>query len=119
MKRDEEPWDYEISVKSGPGGVTVGKRVSIQRLCFQLQQILQQDQRPVIDKTGLPGYYDFTLSFRPVLPPGFNTDNIRPEILDRPSIFDAVRQQLGLRLTAQKGPADFYAVEHVEKPDSN
>jgi uncharacterized protein (TIGR03435 family) len=35
---------------------------------------------------------------------------------DRPSIFDAVRQQLGLKLEPQKGPVDFYAVEHVEKP---
>jgi len=119
MKRHEEPWDFEISVKAGPGGITIGKRVSIQRLCFQLQQILQQDQRPVIDKTGLPGYYDFTLSFVPELPPGFDKANLPPALLDRPSIFDAVRQQLGLRLEAQKGPVEYYAVEHVEKPAGN
>jgi uncharacterized protein (TIGR03435 family) len=119
MVRDEEPWDFEISIKGGPGGVTVGKRVSLQRLCFQLQQILQQDERPVIDQTGLPGYYDFTLSFRPQLPPGFNTDSLPPGLMDRPSIFDAVKQQLGLRLEAQKGPMEYYAVEHAEKPVDN
>jgi uncharacterized protein (TIGR03435 family) len=53
MKRNEAPSDYEISVKQGPGGVTIGKRVSIQRLCYQLEQILQRDERPVIDKTEL------------------------------------------------------------------
>jgi uncharacterized protein (TIGR03435 family) len=37
-------------------------------------------------------------------------------IRDRPSIFDALRQQLGLKLEAQKGPVDYYVVEHVEKP---
>jgi uncharacterized protein (TIGR03435 family) len=115
MKRDEEPWDFDISIKGGPGGVTLGKRVPIQRLCFQLQQILQRDDRPVIDKTGLPGYYDFTLSYRPELPPGFDPSNIPQEILDRSSIFDAVRQQLGLKLEAQKGPIEYYFVESVEK----
>jgi uncharacterized protein (TIGR03435 family) len=119
MKRDEDPWDFEISVKSGPGGVTIGKRVSIQRLCFQLQQILQRDERPVIDKTGLPGYYDFTLSFLPELPLDFDKSKLPPEWLDRPSLFDAVRQQLGLKLEAQKGPIEYYVVEQVEKPAPN
>ena len=115
MKRNEAPWDFEVSVKSGPGGVTIGKRVSIQRLCYQLEQILQRDERLVIDKTGLPGYYDFTLAFLPELPPGFNEDNLPQAMRDRPSIFDALKLQLGLKLEAQKGPVDYYVVEHVEK----
>jgi uncharacterized protein (TIGR03435 family) len=116
MTVDDKPWDFDISIKGGPGNVTIGKRVPIKRLCFQLQQILQRDGRPVIDKTGLPGYYDFTLSFLPELPPGFDKEQLPAEMRDRPSIFDAVRQQLGLKLEAQKGPVEYYAVEHVEKP---
>ena len=119
MPRNEEPWDFEIAIKNGPGGTTVGKRVSMQRLCWQLQQILQQDQRPVIDKTGLPGYYDFTLAFLPELPPGFDKSRLPAEMLDRPSIFDAVKQQLGLRLDAQKGPVEFFVVEGAERPADN
>jgi uncharacterized protein (TIGR03435 family) len=115
MKRDEEPWDFDVSIKGGPGGILIGKRVPIQRLCFQLQQILQRDSRPVIDKTGLPGYYDFTLGYRPELPPGFDSSNIPQEILDRPSIYDAVREQLGLKLEAQKGPVEYYVIESAEK----
>jgi uncharacterized protein (TIGR03435 family) len=116
MKLNEAPWDFEVSVKPGPDGVTVGKRVSIQRLCYQLQAILQRDERPVIDKTGLTGYYDFTLAFLPELPPGFSKDNLPEAMRDRPSIFDALRQQLGLKLEAQKGPVEYYVVEHAEKP---
>jgi uncharacterized protein (TIGR03435 family) len=116
MTVDDKPWDFDISIKPGPGGVWIGKRVPIQRLCFQLQQFLQRDERQVIDKTGLTGYYDFTLAFLPELPPGFNKENLPPEMLERPSIFDAVKQQLGLRLEAQKGPVEYYVVEHVEKP---
>ena len=116
MKLNEAPWDFDISIKPGPGGVTTGKRVPIQRLCFQLQQYLQRDERPVIDKTGLTGYYDFTLAFLPELPPGFNKENLPPAMLDLPSLFDALRQQLGLKLEAQKGPVDYYVIELVEKP---
>ena len=119
MKPDTDPWDFEVSVKGGPGGVTIGKRVSLQRLCWQLQTILQQDERPVIDRTGLPGYYDFTLSFLPELPPGFDKEKLPPEMLDRPSIFDAVKQQLGLKLEAQKGPMEYYVIERAEKPQEN
>ncbi len=116
MKLNKAPWNFEAPVKPGPGGVTIGKRVSIQRLCYQLETILQRDGRPVIDKTGLTGYYDFTLAFLPELPPGFDKESLPAEMRDRPSIFDAVKQQLGLKLEAQKGPVDYYAVEHGEKP---
>jgi uncharacterized protein (TIGR03435 family) len=91
MKLNEAPWDFEVSVKSGPGGVTTGKRVSIQRFCCQLEQILQRDERPMIDRTGLPGYYDFTLAFLPELPPGFNKDDLPGALRDRPSIFEALK----------------------------
>jgi uncharacterized protein (TIGR03435 family) len=39
------------------------------------------------------------------------------EFLDRPTIFDALRAQLGLKLEAQKGPVEYYVIDHVEKPD--
>jgi uncharacterized protein (TIGR03435 family) len=119
MKVNESPEDYEIPVLGGPGGVTVGKRVGMDRLCFTLGSFLQNAERPVIDKTGLTGYYDFTLSFLPELPPGFNKDNLPPEMLARPSLFEAVKSQLGLRLEATKGPVAYYVVEHVEKPAGN
>lgn len=116
MKANESPEDYEIPVQGGPGGVTVGKRVSMQRLCFDLGQFLQANERPVIDKTGLKGYYDFTLSFMPELPPGFDKERLPPEMLNRPSLFEALRTQLGLKLEPQNGPVDYYVIDHVEKP---
>jgi uncharacterized protein (TIGR03435 family) len=78
-----------------------------------------RDERRVIDKTGLTGNYDFTLSFLPELPPDFNKDNLPAGLLDRPTIFDALKQQLGLKLEAQKGPVEYYVIDHVEKPAGN
>jgi uncharacterized protein (TIGR03435 family) len=118
MKVNESPEDFEIPIQGGPGGVTVGKRVGMERLCFQLGSFLQNNERPVIDKTGLMGYYDFTLSFLPELPPGFDKDKLPAEMLNRPSLFEAVKSQLGLKLEAQKGPVDYYVIEHAEKPEN-
>ena len=61
----------------------------------------------VIDKTGLSGKYDFTLSYE-LAPKG---------AADTPvlSIFDAVQQQLGLRLVDAKAPFDVIVVDHAER----
>ncbi len=88
-------------------------------LCWWLGSQLQHDERPVIDQTGLSGYYDFTLSFAPELPPGVDPDKLPPEFADRPSLIEAVREQLGLKLTPQRGPVPYYVIDHVEKPSAN
>jgi len=36
---------------------------------WTLGQILQHDERPVVDLTSLTGFYDFTLSYLPQKPP--------------------------------------------------
>jgi uncharacterized protein (TIGR03435 family) len=119
MKGNNSPQDFEIPIQGGPGGVTIGKRVPMEYLCYRLPQMLRNEDRPVIDKTGLTGYYDFTLSFMPELPPGFDRGNLPPEFLDRPNIFDALRQQLGLKLEPQKGPVTYFVIDYVEKPAGN
>jgi len=119
MKINESKQDFEIPIQGGPGGVLIGKRVPMQYFCWTLGQMLQRDERPVIDKTGLDKYYDFTLSFAPELPPDFPKENLPTGFLDRPSIFDALRQQLGLKLEAQKGPVEYYVIDHVERPAGN
>jgi len=116
MTLNTSPQDFEIPIRGGPGGAVNGKRVPMNYFAWWLGQVLQQEQRPVIDKTGLDKFYDFQLAFMPELPPGFNRDNLPPEMLDRPSIFDALKQQLGLRLEPQRGPIEYYVIDHAEKP---
>jgi uncharacterized protein (TIGR03435 family) len=76
---------------------------------------LQNDERPVVDQTGLTGAYDFTLSFRPQLPPDATTD----EQDNRPTIFDALRDELGLELIPKKGPVEYLVIDHIERPSEN
>lgn len=64
--------------------------------------------RPVVDKTGLDGVFDFELNWAPESSAEKNADA-------GPSIFAALQEQLGLRLEAQKGPVEVLVVDHVEK----
>jgi uncharacterized protein (TIGR03435 family) len=119
MKVNESDQDFKIPITPGADNVAVGKRVPMQYLCWWLGGQLQSDQRPVINKTGLDKNYDFTLSFAPELPPNFPKENLPPGLLDRPSLFDALKEQLGLKLEAEKGPVEYYVIDHVEKPSAN
>ena len=78
--------------------------------------------RPVIDETNLKGGYDFTLAYTRELPPGLPEGamlNGAPIDTSGPSIYEAVRQQLGLRLESKKGPAPIIVIDHIEKPTEN
>jgi uncharacterized protein (TIGR03435 family) len=118
MKVNEGPQDYKIPVNFTPEGA-VGVRVPMPYFCWWLGQQLQNNGRPVVDLTGLKQNYDFTLTYRPERPPDASLDNLPPEIRDRPSLFDALKQQLGLKLQPQKGPIDYYVIDHIDRPSDN
>jgi bla regulator protein BlaR1 len=69
--------------------------------------------RPVIDRTGLTDYYDYTLKWMPepgIGPPGPPVDP------DAPSVFTAVQEQLGLKLESARGPVEVVVIDRLEKP---
>ena len=107
--------DRNIPIVTSPNHESVGSRVPMNYLCFWLGQNLQSDQRQVVDRTGLTGTFDFKLSFRAQLPP----DALSSELENLPSIFAAVRDQLGLVLTPQRGPVETLVIDHVERPSEN
>ena len=77
--------------------------------------------RPVIDKTGLSGRYDFDLEFTPDESQFGGAFGKRPGNDDsaKPGLFAAIQQQLGLRLEATRGPVEALVVDHVERPSDN
>ena len=68
---------------------------------------------PVIDKTGLTGVYDFELSWNP------DEGKPRGELDSRPSIFTALKDQMGLKLKRDKGPVEMVVVDSAEKASEN
>jgi uncharacterized protein (TIGR03435 family) len=76
--------------------------------------------RPVLDKTGLSGNFDFTLKFATARPGPDETLNGRPwPDSDLPFLFEAIQQQLGLKLESGKGPVEVIVIDHVERPSGN
>lgn len=80
----------------------------------------------VTDATGLMGKYDYTIHWsrsatRGVRAAPPSPDGASPALEpDGPSLFDALREQLGLKLEPRKGPVQVLAVDHVEtKPTEN
>ena len=71
--------------------------------------------RPVIDKTGLRGKFDFELSWVADLTLAAGTPDPGADV-SGPSIFTALQEQLGLRLDSQKGPIEMFLIDHAEKP---
>ncbi len=122
MKRNSQPQDYSFPITFSGNGIMHGVRVPMPYFCWTLGQILQGDQRPVVDPTdltGLTGFYDFTLTYLPLNVPQQAQDTVPQETLDCPSLFDALKQQLGLRLTARKAPVQYFIIDHIERPTAN
>jgi uncharacterized protein (TIGR03435 family) len=65
-------------------------------------------ERVVIDETGLQGAFDVTLEW--------SRDQ---DGQDRPSIFGAVQEELGLRLEPSRAAIDVLVIDHIEKPTAD
>lgn len=89
-------------------GITAntGRRVPVQKLADELSNVLSTF---VDDRTGLPGdyYWGFTFQQPDYLPSG--------ALELAPSVFDAIRDSLGLTLEKAKRPVEFLVVDHLEK----
>jgi uncharacterized protein (TIGR03435 family) len=104
-----------------PKAHTVARAQPISHLTTLLTNQLN---RPVLDKTGLTGRYDYSLDFAvrstggvPVPPaaPGAAPDPDAP-----PDLTAAIQQQLGLRLVAAKAKLDVIVIDKLEKlPTAN
>jgi uncharacterized protein (TIGR03435 family) len=97
----------------GPTGQVRQNWVFGQRTVAQLAQMLSMfTGRRTVDKTGLTGKYDFTLSFEPQ-----QSSPSAAAVPDAPglTVFDAVVQQLGLRLVDAKDPFDIVVIDRGER----
>lgn len=75
--------------------------------------------KPVVDRTGLTGTFDWELE----LPPGIITLIPKPPNPDDPPkgtpFLDAVRKQLGLKLERSRADVRTFVIDHIEQPSGN
>ncbi len=98
------------------GGISIHNRnlvatgISMSRFADSLSY---QVKRIVIDKTGLAGNYNLTLSWAP------DDGTPQPPDATLPSIFTALQEQLGLKLEPSKAPLEAFIVDHAEIPSED
>jgi uncharacterized protein (TIGR03435 family) len=94
-------------------GLLSYERLSMRALAGLLSRLLRE---PVVDRTGLAGSYDVNLEWAPYDPDAA----VAADAPERPDIFRALEEQLGLRLEMAKTPIDVLVVDHAVKvPLSN
>jgi uncharacterized protein (TIGR03435 family) len=82
--------------------------------------------KPVVDQTGLTDKYDFHLKWTPdesqfaqfrgagvTVPPSTDDPNAPP------SLYTAIQEQIGIKITPGKAQDDVIVIDHVEKPSAN
>jgi uncharacterized protein (TIGR03435 family) len=99
------------------GATATGRNVPVTVLAEEFQDMVLR--RPVLDKTGLMGNFDFDLVWRPEPKPSGSADASAPVDLNLPDIFTAFREQLGLKLDSRKEPAKVIVVDGATKPSEN
>jgi uncharacterized protein (TIGR03435 family) len=101
-------------------GHLAGTRVTMDVLAAVLSK---QFERDVLNRTGLPGKYDFQLDWMPDSGPCPAADGqvaaAAAGASGLPSIHSAVQEQLGLRLESARGPVDILVIDLVERPTGN
>jgi len=119
---------FKLGRYAGGRGELVGQGLSMAKLL----RLLSEDilNRSVIDSTGLTGNYDFTLEWKigdESQGPMFKETEDHPQVtgstslpeFSRPSFFNAIQEQLGLKLESQNSPGVVLVIDHVEKPSEN
>jgi uncharacterized protein (TIGR03435 family) len=111
----------------GPNDSNVGvmdmQPATLDDLCEALARVVG---RPVVNRTGIAGTFAIYVEFAVdpgtpgVVPP---PDAPRPPASDdlpsAPSIFSAIQEQLGLKLSSTRGPSEVLIIDRVERPSEN
>ncbi|HUK30535.1 MAG TPA: TIGR03435 family protein, partial [Candidatus Acidoferrum sp.] len=124
--------DYVSTRGANQQTTLIGQAASMTTLAAYLSQwalsSAGENARPVLDRTGLTGRYDFEVPYSvhytmmvspsadaPAGTPPITSDGFTPG----PSLFKALEISLGLKMESGKGPVPVFVIDHVEKPSAN
>jgi uncharacterized protein (TIGR03435 family) len=98
------------------GGRIIGKKSTMSGMAKMLVIFLK---RPVIDQTGLKGYYDFDAKWRAPESPDGQPPAQTFGAAAGGLLISTLQDQFGLRVTNGAGPVKYWVVDHVEPPTEN
>jgi uncharacterized protein (TIGR03435 family) len=112
VKFERSAAEAKFTSQTSMAGRTVVRMVNTQMTMEKLASMLGgYAGRPVYNKTNLDGDYDFTLQFATV-----NLADAGDAPAEGPSLFTALREQLGLKLEPALAPFDTVVIDHAERP---
>ncbi len=103
---------------SGTKGLTWGsRRVSMQQVANDLGAAPTTNlDRPVVDKTGLSGNFDFVMTY---VPTSTFAKGDAESADSGPTFLEALKDQLGLKLESTTGSVTTLVIDHIEEPTPN
>jgi uncharacterized protein (TIGR03435 family) len=108
-----------VAVDTPHGAIMLAARNTTMKQIATFVSSLGQLDRPVVDKTGLSGRFDFTLEYtrerRGARPP----QDVQPDDFQVTTLQEALHDQLGLKLKATQAPLDTLIVDQAERPSEN
>ncbi len=109
-----EKGDAQGAKTNNGRGEIVARNATMDRFAEILSR---QIDLPVVNHTGLEGVFNLKLQWTPE-----NASPAKPAdgaVIEGPSLFTAIQEQIGLRLHAQKVPVEVLVIDRVEKPSEN
>ncbi len=100
----------------GPGEAQ-GSAITMDLVAWVISGMPEADGRVVVNKTNMPGEYDWKLRWTPQSNSATAGAGTTAEA--GPTLFTALQEQLGLKLESQKGTVAAVAINHIERPTEN
>jgi len=115
----DPPKLHPSDASSGSAMKIAGNSVTFPRMSMALvaDMLTKQMDRPVLDMTGLAGFYDLTLDLSTAAEEAGKEQPIivRAKIALGRTLLPIVQEQLGLKVEGRKLPADVLVIDHADR----
>ena len=118
--KGDTPCSFGNVPQTTPGAIGLKARgQSLELMTLLLTQLMG---RPVIDKSGLKGLYDFelTIDLQTILriyqELGVSIPGLPANLPEGPSLMTTLQEDLGLKLDSQRGPGEVLVVDSADLP---
>lgn len=115
------PGTMALQVRLNGASTLEARSTTMDLLCRALRgQSPDIAGRPIVDRTGFQGTFDVKdFRFAGVAPPQHGPDGVSTEQDAPPSVFEALEQQLGLKLVPAKGQVEVVVIDSIDRPTDN
>jgi uncharacterized protein (TIGR03435 family) len=114
--------DPPLTRDDGSAGLHIRLRCLNLAMADLVELVRRQFDRPLLDKTGLTGGFDFSLDYvaqAPNVPADAAAAMGLQDAEPGSAIAASLREQLGLRVVPAREQAEILVIEHAERPSSN